>query len=34
LVEVSQEEALIAAVVAGLAAKGWYMDDIEITTEW
>jgi len=28
------EEALIAAVVAGLAAKGWYMDDIEITTEW
>ncbi len=28
------EEALIAAVVAGLAAKGWYTDDIEVTTEW
>lgn len=28
------EEALIAAVTAGLAAKGWHVDDIEITTEW
>ncbi len=28
------EETLIAAVVAGLAAKGWYTDDIEVTTEW
>lgn len=28
------EEALIAAVIAGLAAKGWYTDDIEVTTEW
>lgn len=28
------EEALIAAVAAGLTAKGWYMPDIEIATEW
>lgn len=28
------EEALTAAVAAGLAAKGWYMGDIEIAIEW